>query len=296
MNIATKGYNLTIPVNNINLSYDDVGEGNLPVIFLHGFPFDKSMWKGQLEFFASSYRVIALDIRGFGKSTDEVSSLSIDLFANDLVHFMDALNLEKAIVCGLSMGGYILLNAQERFADRFEALILCDTQCIGDSTQVKEKRLEAIRKVESHGPGEFNDSFIKSVFHPDSLADKKELVENLSKVVFSNSKHIIAEGLRALSGRSETCKSLTKITASTLIVCGREDGVTPLAQSELMHQAIEGSELKVIEKAGHVSNLEQPEEFNRHLQEFLAGITSVGAEINNEKKSPDGGYYSNQIH
>ncbi|OOG77647.1 alpha/beta fold hydrolase [Algoriphagus sp. A40] len=293
MNTTAKGYDLIIPVNTINLSYDDLGEGNIPVIFLHGFPFDKSMWKGQLEFFASSYRVIALDIRGFGKSKDEESSLSIDLFANDLIHFMDALNLEKAIVCGLSMGGYILLNAQERYPDRFEALILCDTQCIADSNVVKEKRLEAIQKIESHGPDKFNEGFVKSVFHKNSLTEKEELVENLSKVVFSNSKHIIAEGLRALSGRSETCSTLSEIAAPTLIICGRADEVTPLAQSESMHQVIEGSELKVIENAGHVSNLEQPEDFNSHLQKFLAGITFVGAELNNEKKTPDSGYYGN---
>ena len=79
-----KGFNLTIPVNNFHLSYDDVGEGKIPIIFLHGYPFDKNMWQGQLNFLTSSYRLIACDIRGFGKSTDEKTDLSIDLFFNSL--------------------------------------------------------------------------------------------------------------------------------------------------------------------------------------------------------------------
>ena len=83
METASIGYHLSIPVNNFDLSYDDIGEGNIPIIFLHGYPFDKSMWKGQLDFLKSTYRLIACDIRGFGKSTDEESPLSIDLFAED---------------------------------------------------------------------------------------------------------------------------------------------------------------------------------------------------------------------
>src|SRR5690606_2259848 len=122
--------------NNFNLSYDDVGEGELPVIFLHGFPFDKTMWREQIDFLKTSFRVIACDIRGFGSSKDEESRLSIDLFGEDLIAFMDKLAINKAIICGLSMGGFIALNVLNRFPDRFEAVILCDTQCIDDSPEV----------------------------------------------------------------------------------------------------------------------------------------------------------------
>jgi pimeloyl-ACP methyl ester carboxylesterase len=168
MEIETKGYNLTIPVNNFHLSYHDVGEGSVPVIFLHGYPFDKTMWQGQLDFLKSSNRVIACDIRGFGKSTDEESSLSIDLFGEDLIAFMDKLNIEKAIVCGLSMGGYIALNVLKRFPDRFEALILCDTQCIADTAEVQKKRYKIIDEISVDGTTNFNEGFIKNVFHPKS--------------------------------------------------------------------------------------------------------------------------------
>lgn len=279
METETKGYNLTIPVNNFHLSYDDVGEGSVPIIFLHGYPFDKTMWKLQLDFLKSSFRLIPCDIRGFGKSTDEESPLSIDLFADDLIQFMDKLGITKAVICGLSMGGFIALNAIKRFPARFEALILCDTQCIADTAEVKENRYKIIDKIKVEGVTNFNEGFIKSVFHKDSITNKKELVEQLRSVVFSNSKHIIMQGLVALAERSETCSTLNEITVPTLIICGREDEVTPLAQSESMHEAIKGSVLHIIDNAGHVSNLEQTDEFNKLLLDFL---TVVGKDNFNE--------------
>lgn len=272
MQNTTKGYHLTIPVNQFPLSYDDLGEGKIPMIFLHGFPFDKSMWQGQLEFLKTDYRVIACDIRGFGKSTDEVTSLRIDLYSEDLIAFMNSLHIEKAIICGLSMGGFIALNAIQKFPDRFAALILCDTQCIADTAEVKAKRYKIIEDIAANGVTDFNEGFIKSVFHADSFSNKKELVESLRKVVFANSPHIISIGLTALAERTETCSALSSITVPTLIICGREDAVTPLAQSESMHAAIKGSVLKVIDDAGHVSNLEQPQLFNKYLLDFLPAL------------------------
>ncbi len=272
--------NLTITVNDTKISYHDVGAGTIPVIFLHGFPFDKSMWNGQLESLKVSNRVIAYDIRGFGQSTDEDTPLSMDLFADDLVAFMVQLDIERAIICGLSMGGYIALNAMHRFPERFKALILCDTQCIADTPEGKKKRLKTIEQINAEGADEFNEKFTKSVFHPDSLKNKKEIVESLSAVVASNSIKVITAGLSALAERSETCVTLDNIIIPTLIICGREDEVTPLAQSEFMHQQIQGSMLAVIANAGHVSNLEQPEEFNKCLQQFLDALNSaIVAEI-----------------
>lgn len=269
MHTEMKGYDLSIPVSNFNLSYDDLGEGGTPVIFLHGYPFSKAMWRKQIDFLQTTNRVIACDIRGFGDSEDESSILSIDLFAEDLLQFMDSLKIEKAIVCGLSMGGFIALNAHKRYPDRFEALILCDTQCIADAPAVKEKRYKTIDDIFANGVKNFNDGFIENVFHKDSLSNKKELVEELRKVVFANSQHIITTGLTALAERTETCSALGAVNIPTMIICGREDEVTPLAQSDFMHQMIEGSTLHVIDNAGHVSNLEQPDEFNQYLLDFL---------------------------
>lgn len=277
MQNASKGYHLTIPVNHFSLSYDDLGEGDVPVIFLHGFPFDKTMWQGQLGFLKTDYRVIACDIRGFGNSADEVTSLRIDLFSEDLIAFMNTLHIKKAIICGLSMGGFIALNAIQRFPDRFEALILCDTQCIADTAEAKAKRYAVIEDIAENWVTDFNEGFIKKVFHLDSISHKKELVESLRKVVFANSPHIISMGLTALAERAETCSALNSITVPTLIICGREDAVTPLAQSESMHAAIKGSVLQVIDDAGHVSNLEQPQLFNKYLLDFLTALSGGDA-------------------
>lgn len=269
MKTLNQGYNLTLNVNDFNLSYDDIGEGTIPIVFLHGFPFDKSMWQEQLDYLKPTHRVIACDIRGFGKSTDEESHLSMDLFANDLILFIDKLGLEKVIICGLSMGGFIALNAMKRFPSRFEALILCDTQCVADSHDVKAKRYKTIEDIKEYGVSNFNEGFLKNVFHEDSITNKPELVEQLRRVVFSNSEHIICQGLVALAERSDTCSITNRITVPTLIICGREDVVTPLEESKFMNKNIKGSVLHVINNAGHVSNLEEPAKFNKLLRDFL---------------------------
>lgn len=269
MKTQTKGYDLSVNSNSFEVSYDDLGEGSVPIVFLHGFPFDKTMWNQQLEFLKTKHRVIACDIRGFGKSKDENSSLSIDLFTNDLILFIDKLGFETVIICGLSMGGFIALNAVKRFPSRFEALILCDTQCIADSYEVKVKRYKAIEDINEYGVTNFNEGFIKNVFHKDSITTKPELVEQLHRVVFSNSQHIITSGLVALAERSETCSVLNTIHIPTLIICGKEDIVTPLEESRFMQKHIKDSVIHVITNAGHVSNLEEPTIFNKLLRDFL---------------------------
>lgn len=278
MKMEIPGYESAHSVSGFTLSYDDFGTGDVPVIFLHGFPFNRTMWKPQIEFLKSSHRVIAPDLRGFGESKDEETPLSISLFTDDLIQFMDSLKIDKAILCGLSMGGYIALAAQQKFPDRFEALILCDTQCIADTPEAKEKRLDTIKQIKAKGPEEFNEKFIKSVFYEDSLKTKPELVKELSAVVYTNSEHILTAGLTALANRTETCSTLKDIEIPTLILCGSDDAVTPLKQSEAMHKEISASVLVVIHRAGHVSNLEQPDIFNQHLLDFLASLNGIGLE------------------
>lgn len=135
---------LNINLNGLNIAYQDSGNESTPIIFLHGFPFDKSAWDPQLEAIGSNYRMINYDLRGFGNSEADAEAFSMDLFADDLVHFMDALDISSAIVCGLSMGGYIILNAIDRYPERFKALILCDTQCIADTPEGAEKDLKQL--------------------------------------------------------------------------------------------------------------------------------------------------------
>lgn len=265
----TKGKNISIQANGITILYDDLGEGPVPIIFLHGFPFDKSTFQSQMEFLQETNRVIAYDIRGFGGSGSDYEKASISLYADDLIHFMDALEIKKAMVCGFSMGGYILLNAVNRYPERFASLVLCDTQCIADSSEAKERRIKLIREIESTGLDSFAADFTTSIFFQRTRIEKPHLIEEYKKKIRSNDVSSITEGLTALTQRYEMCSWLRKITVPTLILCGKEDRVTPPIQSEFMHNKIANSQLYMIPNAGHMANIEQPEEFNERLINFV---------------------------
>ena len=272
MKISNKNESKSTHLKGPKISFEDVGKGAIPFIFIHGFPFDKTSWQPQMDFLKSENRVIAYDIRGFGSSTAGRMKKSMQLFGTDLIKFMDALSIEKAIVCGLSMGGYILLNAVERYPDRFEAIILSDTQCIADSEEAKVKRNKAILQIKAEGLTSFADGFINNVFCQESLDNKKDLVEKVRNMILATSPATVTGTLTALAQRSEMCTSLNKILIPTLIMCGKEDKVTPPSQAEFLQSKIAYSTLQIIEKAGHLSNLEQPEEFNKHLAAFIAAL------------------------
>jgi 3-oxoadipate enol-lactonase len=265
---------LTIQVNGITIAYEDSGKGTIPIIFIHGFPFNKTTWKPQVKALKSTYRVISYDIRGFGKSTTNNEAASMDLFANDLIAFMDALEIPKAIVCGLSMGGYIVMNAVSRCPERFEAIILSDTQCIADSNDAKEKRYQTIEQIKAEGLTHFAENFIKTVFCKKTLAHKKELVEEVKQIILATPVQSIASTLHALAQRRESCALLKTISVPALIICGKDDTLAPLPQSESLLSIIPGSQLQTIRDAGHLSNLEQPDEFTAHIHNFLPGFLS----------------------
>ncbi len=225
-----------------------------------------------MELLKKTHRVIAYDIRSYGKSSAGEDEQCIRLFADDLLNFMDAIQIDKAIVCGFSMGGYTLLSAASRYAKRFEALILCDTQCIADSPEVKEKRNEIIAQVKDGKLNDFTETFLSSVFCAESIKLKPEIVEKARKMILATSPHAIIGGLAAITQRWETCSTLNEISVPTLILCGQEDTVTPIVQSAFIHSHIENSILHVIENAGHMSNLEQPNEFNLRLGNFIKSL------------------------
>ncbi|MCK7517279.1 MAG: alpha/beta fold hydrolase [Ignavibacteriales bacterium] len=138
------GNNIEITVNDLTVSYNDEGES-----WSSGNQFSFTVFHlinlcgiSSLEALKENYRVIAYDVRGHGNSDAGKGDFSIELFANDLLSFMDALKIDKAMLCGLSMGGYIALNAVEKYPDRFDALILSDTTCVADTPEAKEKRIE----------------------------------------------------------------------------------------------------------------------------------------------------------
>lgn len=266
----TTGKDLNIKLNEVTICYDDLGKGEIPIIFIHGFPFNKSTWEAQIEFLKKDYRVIAYDIRGYGKSTSGKEKASVAIFANDLISFMDALKIKKAIVCGFSMGGYTLLNAVHHYQERFKAIILSDTQCIADSPELIKKREQTIKDINSGKLNDFADGFIKNVFCAETLATKKDVVEELKEIILTTAPLTIIAGLTAMAERREMCSAVSKITIPTLILCGNQDTVTVPEQSEFFKNNIVDSKLKIINYAGHMTNLEQPDDFNKHLAEFIS--------------------------
>lgn len=263
------GTNLYLTVNGTTICYDDWGSGDLPIVFIHGFPFDKSCWHPQMNVLKQDHRVIAYDIRGFGKSSVSLEIPSMDLYAVDLVRFLDQLGISKVIVCGLSMGGYIVLNAVQRFPEKFQSIILADTQCTADTPEAKEKRVNSIRQVMSGGLHEFADQFMSKVFAPGRQEADATLYTQTKQIVLSTAPETLTGALNALKNRKDMCSSLNQIRIPTLIICGEQDQLTPLTKSEALHHGIPGSKLISIDDSGHLSNLEQPQLFTQGLIQFV---------------------------
>lgn len=264
------GNNIIMDINDISVSYNDSGPDNSKaIIFIHGFPFNKSMWDKQAAALKGNYRVIAYDVRGHGNTNAGDSIFSIDLFVADLIGLMDNLKLEKVVLCGLSMGGYIALKAIEKFPERFEALVLSDTQCAADTEEGKEKRLKTIEHIKEISVEEFADESINNLFAAESFLTKKDVIAAVKEMMVNTSKHSLINTLLAISERTNTCSKLQEINVPVLIMVGKEDIITPPANAWLMHGEIKHSKLTIIEHAGHVANLENSYEFNYQLKSFL---------------------------
>jgi len=264
------GKNIRLNVNNLTVSYNDSGSNEAPVIiFIHGFPFTKSMWEGQVEALKDHYRLIAYDVRGHGDTDAGNEDFTIELFVNDLLSLMDALKLDKVTLCGLSMGGYIALNAVENYPKRFDALILSDTQCTADTPEAKEKRMKAIESIRESGVEKYAEESIKNLFAPTSFTAKPKEIATIKEMIVNTPEQSLSKTLLALSRRKETCSKLHEIKIPTLILVGNEDKITPPAAAQLIHEKIQHSRLKIIEHAGHLANLENPAEFNSQLKKFL---------------------------
>lgn len=264
------GTDIEITINHLSISYSDEGPDHTPVIILiHGFPFNKSMWNKQMEVLIESNRVIAYDIRGHGNSAAGTEDFSIELFVSDLLGLMDALKIETAMLCGLSMGGYIALNAIQNFPKRFSALVLCDSNCTADTPEVIEKRMMAIESIEKYGVENYANETLKNLFAPESFVTNKEKITAVKEMIIKTQAQSLAKTLFALSRRKETCSNLNKIGIPVLIMVGKEDILTPPEAAILMQKNIKGALLNIIEHAGHLSNIENSYEFNIHLKKFI---------------------------
>lgn len=260
-------------IDNRKVGYRDVGEVNAPaIIMIHGFPFNKSMWNEQMESLRGDCRVVAYDVRGHGESDAGDEAFSIELFVQDLLELMDALNIRKAMLCGFSMGGYIALNAVINYPDRFNALVLSDTSCMADTPEGRENRLKAIESLRENGKKAYADGSIEKLFAPESLRTKREEIAAVKEMILATPQQTIVKTLHSLRERRETCSRLPEVSVPVLILVGKEDAITPPSAAELMHKKLKGSRLCVIEHAGHLSSLENPDTFLNELKRFIAAV------------------------
>jgi 3-oxoadipate enol-lactonase len=257
-------------INGWSTSYNIYGEASgLPVVLIHGFPFSQEMWRPQVAELSGDYRVITYDVRGHGKSEVGDGQYTIEFFVDDLIAVLDHLRIEKAVVVGLSMGGYIALRAIERNPERFSGLVLCDTRSEADTNEGKIKRAGSIQSVRTDGVKKYAEGFVKAVFAPQTFERNSEAVGFITQIIERTSPVAIAGTLLALASRTDTTESLSKINVPTLILVGEHDALTPVSAAKLMNEKIRQSELHVISNAAHLSNLENPGEFNKHLSEIL---------------------------
>ncbi len=215
------------------------------------------------------FRAITYDVRGHGGSDVGDGQYTIEFFVDDLISLLDHLVIEKAVLCGLSMGGYIALRAYERHPERFKALVLCDTKSEADTNEGKIKRSATLKTVKTEGVGVFAEEFVKTIFDPETCQTHPEIVESIKHTIRSTSPIGICGAVLALATRTDTTGVLSKIQVPTLILVGEHDKLTPPSDSEALQRQIAGSQLQTIRKAGHMSNLENAPEFNKHLIDFL---------------------------
>ena len=260
-----------VTVNGIGLAYTDRGEG-LPIVFLHAFPLNRTMWTAQEAALAPSYRVVTIDLRGHGESDAPLWHYSLDQTADDVRALLDHLAIRQAVFVGLSMGGYLLFALYRKYADRIRAMVLADTKAQEDSPEGKAGRFQMAQVAYTKGPSAIADIMIPKLLSPATIRTRPEIVQHVRRMIEGNQISGIAGDLMAMAERPDSRPLLRQITCPTQIIVGELDQATPLADAQLMADQITGSHLAVIQDAAHLANLEQSDRFNRLIINFISRL------------------------
>ncbi len=256
----------------MKLSFNDIGNGT-PIILIHGFPLSKEMWQSQADLLAANgFRVILPDLPGFGENNPPSIFYSIEEIAVQIAELLESLKIERAIIGGLSMGGYVLLNLFRLFPKKFSALVLCDTTYLADTEEKRNSRIELISKIESQGTSALIETMLPNLISEDTKQNNPELNAKLEETFLRVNPVSAVNALRSMAERKDNSDTLKRISVPTLLIFGEFDKITNLENARTMNQMISESELVIIEKAGHFSNLEQPEKFNKALINFCNRI------------------------
>jgi 3-oxoadipate enol-lactonase len=241
-----------------------------PVLLIHAFPVNADMWRPQLERVPEGWRFIAPDVRGFGPEPAPSGSFTLDDVAADFAAFLDHLRLDRAVIGGLSMGGYITMALLRRSPERFDGMILADTRADADTPEGRDGRRAMIELVRAKGPAAVADQMLPKLLSTAARERQPELVAQVRRMIESASGEAIAAALAAMIARPDSTPDLSHVNCPALILVGAADEVTPEASARVMEQRIDRSRVVVLPDAGHLSNLESPDAFSRALSDFLA--------------------------
>ncbi|UJB44701.1 alpha/beta fold hydrolase [Streptomyces sp. A1-5] len=254
----------------ITVAYEDEGSG-APLVLIHGHPFDRSMWRPQTAHFSrAGMRVIAPDLRGYGGSSVVPGKTLLETFARDVAALLDHLGIERCVLGGLSMGGQIVMECYRQFPERIRGLLLADTFAAADTAEGRAVRLRTAERLLAEGMDGYAHEVLPKMIAPANVTALPTVAEHVLGMMRNASPEGAAAALRGRAERRDYTGLLPRITVPTLVVVGTEDEFTPVADARAIHQATPGSHLTVIQGAGHMPNLERPEEFNAALTEFLA--------------------------
>ena len=248
------------------ISYTDVGSGQ-PIVLIHAFPTDQRLWKPQQDDLKKSFRIITIDLQGFGQAEPaDGNAITMTEYADEVKQLLDKLHIQKAVIGGESMGGYIALAFLQKYPVAVEGLILSDTQAIADTPEAKDKREASARDVLENGTKNLLDGFMVKALSPDATETVKL---NLRNIVDLQPANAIASALRGMALRLDTSDVLRATTLPVLIITGEKDVLISPQQSIEMHGLAKNSKLVVIPGAGHLSSLEQPILWNQAVKDYI---------------------------
>jgi len=247
------------------------GGAGRALVLLHAFPLNAGMWEEQIDRAPDGWWFIAPDLPGFGPDAAPVeTSQTMDDYASDVLALLDALDVERAVIGGLSMGGYITFAMFRRAPERFAGIVLADTKAPADTEEGRAGRRAMAEKLRASGVAAVVDALLPRLLGETSHRERPDIVGRARELMSGNSSHAIDAALHALMARPDSTPDLARVACPALVVVGQEDSLTPPAEAELLASSIRGAELVVLPRAGHLSNLEVPDAFSAALSAFAS--------------------------
>lgn len=259
-------------INGTQIAYSDTGAG-ISLIFLHAFPLNRTMWAPQEAHFSRRFRVVTVDLRGHGESDAPLWHSSLEQYADDVNGLLDHLAIERAVLIGLSMGGYVNFAFYRKYARRVQALVLADTRAAADSAEARTGRFNLAQAAYRKGAEAVAEIMLPKLLGATSIVEQPGIVRQVRHMIETCEVSGIVVDSMAMAERPDSMSLLSLIRCPTLVLVGEEDHTTPPSEARLMAQAIPGARLSVIPGAGHMSNLEQPDLFNQVVATFAEELS-----------------------